>query len=56
MAAFGLEETGDYSAAEVLGHEAVARDPRDAWAVHAIAHVYEMRGDTDAGLNWLNAS
>ncbi len=56
MAAFGLEETGDYSGAEVFGHEAVALDPRDAWSVHAVAHVYEMRGDPEIGLSWLNAS
>jgi len=53
MAAFGLEECGDYSRAEALGREAVSADPRDGWAVHAVAHVNEMRGDLDAGIPWL---
>jgi tetratricopeptide (TPR) repeat protein len=54
MAAFGLEECGDYAAAEDHGLAAVARNPDDAWAVHAVAHVHEMRGDLDAGLRFLD--
>ncbi len=53
MAAFGFEECGDYARAEALGREAVAIDPRDGWAVHAVAHVNEMRGDLDRGIPWL---
>jgi tetratricopeptide (TPR) repeat protein len=53
MAAFGLEECGDYSRADRYGREAVEIDPRDGWAVHAVAHVNEMRGDLDAGVPWL---
>jgi tetratricopeptide (TPR) repeat protein len=53
MAAFGFEECGDYSRAEALGLEAVELDPRDGWAVHAVAHVHEMRGDTARGTAWL---
>jgi tetratricopeptide (TPR) repeat protein len=53
MAAFGLEECGDFSRAELYGREAVEIDPRDGWAVHAVAHVNEMRGDLDAGIPWL---
>lgn len=53
MAAFGLEECGDYAKAEAFGTEAVALEARDAWAVHAVAHVHEMRGDTDRGMPWL---
>ena len=53
MAAFGLEECGDYFRAETFGREAVSLDPRDGWAVHAVAHVHEMRGDLDAGIPWL---
>jgi tetratricopeptide (TPR) repeat protein len=56
MAAFGLEECGDYGRAEALGSEAVAIDPRDAWALHAVAHVHEMRGDTESGMAWLNSN
>jgi tetratricopeptide (TPR) repeat protein len=54
MAAFGLEECGDYDRAEALGQEAVEMEPQDAWATHAVAHVNEMRGDIDVGRNWLN--
>lgn len=53
MVAFGLEECGDFGRAEALGREAVALDPRDGWAVHAVAHVNEMRGDLDRGIPWL---
>jgi len=53
MAAFGLEECGDYARADELGREAVALDPRDGWAIHAVAHVNEMRGDLLRGIPWL---
>ncbi len=53
MAAFGLEECGDYARAEAFGLEAVELEPRDAWAVHAVAHVNEMRGDIEVGREWL---
>jgi len=53
MAAFGLEECGDYARADIYGRQAVAADPRDGWAVHAVAHVNEMRGDLEAGIPWL---
>ncbi len=55
MAAFGLEETGDYAAAEQAGREAVALNPGDAWAVHAVAHVLEMEGRAEEGIAWLRA-
>jgi tetratricopeptide (TPR) repeat protein len=53
MAAFGLEECGDYARAEALGREAVELEPLDAWAVHAVAHVHEMRGAVGVGRDWL---
>ncbi|MBC7770746.1 MAG: tetratricopeptide repeat protein [Phycisphaerales bacterium] len=53
MAAFGFEECGDYARADIYGRQAVETDPRDGWAVHAVAHVNEMRGDPDAGILWL---
>jgi tetratricopeptide (TPR) repeat protein len=56
MAAFGLEECGDYSRAETFGQEAVELDVRDGWAVHAVAHVHEMRGDTERGMSWLRSN
>src|SRR5262249_17880511 len=39
MSAFGYEECGDYADAERTGREAVALDPADLWATHAVAHV-----------------
>jgi tetratricopeptide (TPR) repeat protein len=53
MAAFGHEECGAYDQAQALGERAAAIEPRDAWAVHAVAHVHEMRGDLEAGTAWL---
>ncbi len=54
MYSFALEEAGDYRKAERLGRLAVERHPDDLWAIHAVAHVYEMEGDLEAGLNWLS--
>ena len=56
MTAFGYEECGDYARADAAGREAVSLDPRDGWAVHAVAHVNEMRGDVKAGIPWLSDS
>jgi hypothetical protein len=53
MHAFGLEETGDYQAAEDAGREAVALERRDAWARHAVARVMEMQGRTRDGIAWM---
>jgi hypothetical protein len=54
MYAFGLEEAGDYAAAERYGREAVERHPADLWATHAVAHVLEMQGRADEGIAWLD--
>lgn len=51
--AFALEETGQYADAERAGREGVLRAPRDAWGVHAVAHVHEMTGQARIGIDWL---
>jgi tetratricopeptide (TPR) repeat protein len=53
MYAFGLEECADYRRAERYGREAVALNPQDGWAHHAVAHVMEMEGRAADGLGWL---
>lgn len=53
MYAFGLEESGDYDAAERVGREAVAANGQDGWAVHAVTHVLEMQGRAAEGGQFL---
>ena len=53
MRAFGLEEMGDYARAEDFGRRAVAIDPSDAWSVHSVAHVMEMQGRAQDGIDWI---
>lgn len=55
MHAFGLEEMGDYAAAEKQGRAAVELDRRNTWAWHAVAHAYEMRNQPKEGLAWMNS-
>jgi tetratricopeptide (TPR) repeat protein len=53
MQAFGLEETGQYAAAEKAGRRAIELEPRDGWAQHAVAHVMEMQGRPREGIAWM---
>ena len=53
MQAFGFEETHNYDAALRAGHEAVEINGHDAWAIHAVAHVHEMRDEADVGIEWI---
>lgn len=52
--AFGLEEAGELARAETLGRRAIELDPTDIWAAHAVAHVFESRAESRAGLAWLD--
>ena len=50
---FAHEECGDYDTAEPAGRQAIDIDPADLWAAHAVAHVMEMQGRRDEGIDWL---
>lgn len=56
MYAFGLEEGGRYRRAERYAREALAFDPGHPSAIHALAHVLEMRGRASEGLALLAAT
>ena len=51
--AFGLEECGDYAAAERTGRRATEINPADPWAVHSVAHVMEMQDRAGEGARWI---
>jgi tetratricopeptide (TPR) repeat protein len=53
MAAFGLEEAGQYEQARAMGLGALDTNPDDVWAVHAVVHTYEMQGMVDSGISFL---
>ncbi|MGH7392356.1 MAG: tetratricopeptide repeat protein [Candidatus Rokuibacteriota bacterium] len=55
MHAFGLEECNQYPEAEQTGRQALALEPKDGWAVHAVTHVMEMQGRIDEGIVWLES-
>ncbi len=54
--AFALEETGEYKKAEKIGRQACEIMKDDAWALHAVAHVYEMTGQVQTGIKWLQSN
>jgi tetratricopeptide (TPR) repeat protein len=55
MHAFGLEECGDYAAAEKASRRALELEPRDLRALHALLHVFEMQGRPEEGLRRIGA-
>lgn len=52
---FGLEECRDFAQAEEAGRRAVAMNPKDAYAIHAVAHIMEMQGRQQGGIVWMNS-
>jgi tetratricopeptide (TPR) repeat protein len=48
--AFGLQECGDYAAAEEHARRALELEPADLRARHALMHVFEMQGRAAEGL------
>ena len=56
MYAFGLEENADYRQAEARARAALGANPRDVWAVHALAHVFEMEGSQREGVAFLSGT
>jgi hypothetical protein len=52
MHAFGLQECGEYAAAEAAALRALEIEPRDLRAQHTLLHVYEMLGKPAEGLRW----
>ncbi|AWP08794.1 putative tetratricopeptide repeat protein 38 [Scophthalmus maximus] len=52
---FGLLETHFYDQAEKVALEGLSVTPGDAWAVHSVAHVYEMTAELDKGLKFMES-
>ena len=53
MHAFGLEESNLYPQAEEAGRGSLTLDARGPWAIHAVAHAFEMQGRHAQGCAWL---
>lgn len=51
--AFAMEEVGLYDVAERAARDALAIEPQDLWAQHALAHVLEMQGRVKEGIESL---
>jgi tetratricopeptide (TPR) repeat protein len=52
---FGLEEAGDYARAEDESRAAAEIEPLGFWPHHTVAHVMEMTGRPEEGLDWMAA-
>ncbi|XP_072452688.1 tetratricopeptide repeat protein 38 isoform X2 [Notamacropus eugenii] len=53
---FGLMETNLYDQAERLAKEALSVNPRDAWSVHTMAHIHEMKAEIEDGVSFMQSS
>ena len=51
---FGLEENRDFMRAEELGRQSLAMRAKNPYAVHAVAHVMEMKGRQTGGISFMN--
>src|SRR5688572_7526395 len=51
--AYAAEEAGNYRQAEDAGRRAIELDRGDIWAAHAVAHVAEMEGRLQDGIDWI---
>ncbi|XP_053740496.1 tetratricopeptide repeat protein 38 [Synchiropus splendidus] len=52
---FGLLETRLYDQAEKVAMEGLALTRDDAWSVHSVAHVCEMKAEVDKGLKFMES-
>ncbi|XP_048805471.1 tetratricopeptide repeat protein 38-like [Lagopus muta] len=50
---FGLMETNFFDRAEKLAREALDIERTDAWSVHTVAHVNEMKAEVEKGLAFM---
>jgi tetratricopeptide (TPR) repeat protein len=55
MHAYALQECGAYEEAEAAAYRALALQPWDVRAHHALAHVMEMQGRFEEGIRWMGA-
>lgn len=55
MYGFSLEETGDFPRGEEFCRKAVELNPKDVYAIHGVAHVLEMMGRQEEGIEWMTA-
>lgn len=53
---FGLLETHYYDEAEKVAKEGLAMTRDDAWCVHSVAHVHEMKAEVDKGLAFMEST
>ncbi|XP_014003393.1 tetratricopeptide repeat protein 38 [Salmo salar] len=53
---FGLLETHFYDQAEKIAKEGLALTPEDAWCVHSVAHVHEMKAEVEKGLKFMEST
>jgi tetratricopeptide (TPR) repeat protein len=55
MHAYALQECGAYEEAEAAAYRALALQPWDVRAHHAVAHVMEMQGRFEEGIRWMGS-